>query len=925
MYSPKLTLILALVLALGASGDLRRLRADSKPSNPDEELLREAKVGTDSPGLLAFFRERTPGEEDLLHPERLVRQLASPSFDKREEASRTLIRLERIALPLVRRALSDDDAEVAKRAKACVAEIKRRLILSVPLAAVRLLRERHPDGAVEALLRYLPFARDEETEEELWYAVEALTAGGGKVHPALLAALKDPIPARRALAACLVARRGDEDQRAAARKLLADGEPLVRLRTAQGFLAARDKQAIPALVALLEEPDVAVSWQAEELLHYVAGDDAPAQVVGAGTATSRKKCRAAWEMWWKKAGEQVDLRTLEKTLRRPSLVLVCGYTPEGEDWGRVCLFGCNGPARWQLRGKWDPVDVQLLPANRLLVGEKDRERIVERNLEGEPLKEQKVPQRGGDAAVQSCRRLATGDTFIFNGHDWLVVDDGGKMVLPVPDEDRDSIDNRLSDAVWLGNECVLCIEPHSDRPLMERAVESDQPVQRLGLKGISIGGKAELLPSGNWLVESKRDADEPRDAPTEAWYDANCLTELTPAGKIVWQSEQISWSLFHSRRNGNILLGSGVLPLVRLYEQTRSGQTVWEALIDFTPARMRPCLNLVSFGLDRPRSKGVEVDSAALRTRLRAFILALDDPEDKGAIKAREVVRRLGLAALPALVEALKSDRTNIQIQSALLIGECGPRGQPAVEALRRLMKEGNMAVRGRATATLGAIGPGAEAAIPELIEALHDSDKEVRWWAAHALGQIGPAARVAVPALLEALKGEDHLLRCGAAHALGNIKVADKKVIDALLERLTEKDRLNTRLGAAGALGKFGLAAKAAVPQLMELLQSKKIGDASDPQEIDHLQSVAAWALGRMGVEAREAAPLLVKLLQRDIKTYPMTTSAAAEALGNLGPSVKEIARPALADLLRRASKAMDSQLQEKVKAAMSKLPKDQ
>ena len=55
-------------------------------------------------------------------------------------------------------------------------------------------------GAVEALLHYLPYAPDDETREEIWYGLAKIGVVNGKVQPALLAALKDNTPDRRAVA-----------------------------------------------------------------------------------------------------------------------------------------------------------------------------------------------------------------------------------------------------------------------------------------------------------------------------------------------------------------------------------------------------------------------------------------------------------------------------------------------------------------------------------------------------------------------------------------------------------------------------------------------------------------------------------------------------------------------------------------------------
>jgi HEAT repeat protein len=369
------------------------------------------------------------------------------------------------------------------------------------------------------------------------------------------------------------------------------------------------------------------------------------------------------------------------------------------------------------------------------------------------------------------------------------------------------------------------------------------------------------------------------------------------------------------------VLTTGVAPLLRLFQQTRSEQAVWEVLLDFSPARVRPCLSLVSFGLEAPRPRGLEVDPAPLQTRLRPFTMALESPDRKAADKAVEVVRSLGLGSLPALIEGLKSERPNVQIASAELIGEFGPWGQPAVEPLRRLLKQGNAALRLRATITLGVIGPVAEAAVGDLIEAVGDSDEEVRHWAARSLGRIGPAARAAVPALLTALEGKDENLRYIAANALGDIKVAEKKVIDALVRRLVEKDTSNTKSWAAYALGQFGPAAKGAIPHLVEVIQRPQLSDAQEDGAVDRCLSMAADALGEMGEEAKDAVPVLVKLLHEDLQSRPLTVRAAAVALAKIGSAAREPALPAMRELLKRIRRGGDGELERAVKEAYDKL----
>jgi hypothetical protein len=66
----------------------------------------------------------------------------------------------------------------------------------------------------------------------------------------------------------------------------------VRLRAAQGLLAAGEREAVPTLAALLTAP-AEIAGRAEELLARLPSDKLPAP------STDRAAFRAAWEAWWR--------------------------------------------------------------------------------------------------------------------------------------------------------------------------------------------------------------------------------------------------------------------------------------------------------------------------------------------------------------------------------------------------------------------------------------------------------------------------------------------------------------------------------------------------------------------------------------------------------------------------------------------------
>ncbi|MBY0526323.1 MAG: hypothetical protein K2R98_23215 [Gemmataceae bacterium] len=273
----------------------------------DELLCKTAGVGVDGPALLDFLRQRTPNPALCQQIGTLIQKLDDNRFDARQAASQQLIAHGTVALPQLRTALVGASLETTRRAEKCIQEIERTIVPGLSAAAVHLVTARKPEGAVEALFAYLPYADDSTVEEEVLGALLVLGVRDGRPDPLLTAALKDRVPARRAAAALVVGRYGTVEEQKEVFRLLADGDSRVCFRAAQGLIAARDKQAVAALVSLLSGAPIDLAVQAEDLLGRVAGDKAPSATLTDATAAVRKKCRDAWDMWWKANEGKIDL------------------------------------------------------------------------------------------------------------------------------------------------------------------------------------------------------------------------------------------------------------------------------------------------------------------------------------------------------------------------------------------------------------------------------------------------------------------------------------------------------------------------------------------------------------------------------------------------------------------------------------------
>jgi hypothetical protein len=515
-----------------------------QPADPDEKILRDGSVATDGPGLLTFFRERTLTPERRAELDRLIRQLGSPSYKERQEATRKLPRRGRLALPLLRKALASSDIEVVRRAQQCIEKIEQGPGAGLPQAAVRLLVRRKPAGAVVVLLRFLPSADDELLEEEIAAALATLGVHNGKADRELTAALADPEPVRRAAAASVIGRLPDARQRALVRPLFEDRDPQVRFQAAQAFFMARDRAALPALVELLRDAPLAVAWRAEALLLAVAGERAPEGTPGT-SAGERKKWHDAWAGWWRDHGSKLEIPKLDEVQPARGLTLVA----EGHQSNSVWEYGRDGKERWTLTDVRYPMDLRPLQAGRVLVAECDAHRVTERDSKGQVLWEQKVT--GNPLA---CQRLPSGNTLIATHQSIAEFTRKGKEVFSLG-----TGGDTLCDALKLPTGRVLWVNTRGE--LREITVPAGREVKKIELARRATVGTdwyhLEPLPGGRLLVASHSDGR---------------VLEVDGGGRILWQCTVAQAYSATRLANGNTLVGRA--EGCELVEVDRKGKTV---------------------------------------------------------------------------------------------------------------------------------------------------------------------------------------------------------------------------------------------------------------------------------------------------------------------------------------------------------------
>jgi HEAT repeat protein len=820
--------LLGLLAGVAATGSTRAPRPDA-----DEETLRQAKVPSDAKGVQKYLQDQCGTEADADKVAALVQQLGASGFKDREDASKRIIALGTLSLPWLYTAQRDRDPEIVARAGKCLMKITQRRLPHAISAAVRRVVTLSADGAAATLLRLLPYAVEQQQQEDVWFGLDALAAGQKALDQAFQAAIRDKLASRRAAAAYVLGRRGKEKEQQLARKALTDEDLTVRLRAAQGLLARQDRAAVAALLDLLEKAEVEVAWQAEELLHWLAGKTGPQATVGAGSVEARKRCRAAWGKWWQKHAAKVDLAEPVRAYRRPGLVLVHerdrdAVPREGNLW----LCGCDGRVRWRLDGIDEVRDAQWLAGGRLLLAEgcssspiargaKDedpplprnyglswRGGITERDLNGKIVWKSEAmthPDR--------CERLADGTMVVLSGHRWGQVAPDGKLLV-----------SGILHLVWHGPSrgIALCQRLANGNLLFQNVpqpgalelIELEQGRQarrqirlkdRIEVSNLLTG--VEALANGNYLVANPRDSS---------------VREVDAQGTTVWRSATLGGAYQTRRLPGDTIL---VADVDRVIELGRGGQVLWETIARKGKIwRAWPSFNLVRLGFDAPRPNGFDLDRdvpyrlkgqrdkevrvrranayllGKLGTKAESAIPALleaqDDPDaEVRRLASRTIEAAATLASLPVFIRASRDRRPLVRATACWHLRKYTGQGQQVVFALLSCLGDEDAEVRRNAANVLRQFKANADMVVPALVKALDDKDpgdqsrSSVSRMAADSLSAFGENARVAIPALLKAAKAKDWRMRLQVARSFGQLMLPAPAIEKALQDALHDEN----------------------------------------------------------------------------------------------------------------------------------------
>src|SRR5262249_43986140 len=160
-----------------------------------------------------FFGKRTKPETDRDKLLALVKKLGDKSADTRNQATAELVSYGPAAVPALRQGANDlDDTEAAAGARKCLQALDGSAGPTLSAAAARPRPRPRPAGAAQALLDFLPLAEDGGVSDEVGRSLQTVAVRDGKLAPAISKALKDSVPARRALAAEVLSKTGGAEE-----------------------------------------------------------------------------------------------------------------------------------------------------------------------------------------------------------------------------------------------------------------------------------------------------------------------------------------------------------------------------------------------------------------------------------------------------------------------------------------------------------------------------------------------------------------------------------------------------------------------------------------------------------------------------------------------------------------------------------------
>jgi hypothetical protein len=367
----------------------------------DTDALKKANLTeTDGDKLIEYLHQRTLTESEQGRIAEIIKRFGVDDFEERVRATQEIESFGPAAISPLKAAARDADAEVAFRARQALKKVETVPHSAVASAAVRAVVKLKPEGAAGALIGFLPLADDESVADAIRDALVSLAVGkDGKADPALVAALADVSPVRRAAAYTALIQGGPADQLIRIKDAYPKVRDAIRKETDLETrfvglwaltLTTREKEFVPELIALIPNLPRGRIWQLEDLLLQLAGSH-PKDGRFLKSPESLARTSEAWQAWWKEKGSEIDLVKLDYKER------VAGFTDLLQmdvyaGPGRFVSLSHDFKERWKITGLISPSDARVAPNGHIYVVETNYSRIREFDQSGKPIRTINVGQ-----------------------------------------------------------------------------------------------------------------------------------------------------------------------------------------------------------------------------------------------------------------------------------------------------------------------------------------------------------------------------------------------------------------------------------------------------------------------------------------------------------------------------------------------------
>lgn len=555
-----------------------------EPSAPlsDEQALGKAKLDpNDGRQLLDYLRQRTLTDADQARIASVIARFAADDFDEREKATGEVVAFGTAAIGPLKKAERDPDPEVAYRARLALRQLETVPHSQVAAAVVRAIARLKPEGAAAVLIGFLPVAESEPLADTVREALIGLAVRDGKAEPALVAALSDASPLRRAAAYVALTQGGDPGQRVR----IPDALPKVRdavlkdTDTEARFaglwslaLTTRDKDYLTELIRMIPALPRGRLWQLEELLLALAGKHPPDGRF-LKTPESLNKARDAWLAWWKERAASTDFAALNFQPRVQGFTDIIEMDYRGFGQGRIVRLGPDLKEKWVITGVNNPTDLKIAPNGNLWVVESNNNLITERTPTGQILTRRNAYQQPLNLDLRP-----DGGMVVVCRNNILAWDKDGRQIWAYPRNNYDIMAGRLlpnGETLFVTN---LFHQPNGPRNpncfrLDAQGKEvGDTPEQK---KRLTVGWIQQLqhldvIGTDRILVCEREILPNGQQFDRVAEYELN-------TGKQVWKYDcPLNSSPTSAQRlpNGNTLIC--LMNQNRVIEVDPSGEIVWE-------------------------------------------------------------------------------------------------------------------------------------------------------------------------------------------------------------------------------------------------------------------------------------------------------------------------------------------------------------